>query len=268
MIRMLNIRRPVRPVLRSATLMAAGALALFAAGCAQVDKVAFLATTGEAPGQRTRYVDIGGPDRLGKNPPRLSGRRYAPQPVPGAGKADESAAAARISEPVTALTAQYARIRQTLVDMDDGYQLRRASLYGFARTYVAISQKITLRPGDPLPENQTEIKKTIAEMRQAIGAMRGDLLKMHNLLVRLDGTGLTAIALSRQVAATRPAAPGDAKRLADLKAALDKSIVSARALAVDGRKEVGAYVEYLTGQESSIAKLEDQLKNAKPLAAN
>jgi hypothetical protein len=79
--------------------------------------------------------------------------------------------------------------------------------------------------------------------------------------------GLQAIALSKEVAAAQPTAAGDAKRIAELKTALDKSIVKARALAIEGRREIGAHIEYLTGQETSIGNLENQLKNARPLAA-
>lgn len=248
-------------------LLAAAAIALPLAACGGgLDRITYLATTGEAPADGTRYVDVTGRDRLGRAPPALPGTRYAPEPVPGAGKKDEKASVAQIGETVEGLTAAYANTRKALSDIDELYQLRRQSLRLYTREYLVATRKVNLQHGDPLPKDDTALSAAVVEMRSAIALMRGDLLKMHNLLVRLDGAGLGALALSRRVAATKPEAPGDAKRIADLKAALDKSIANARKLAIEGRTEVGAYVEYLSGQETTIGKLEDQLKNAKSAA--
>jgi hypothetical protein len=266
-------RRPVsaraaavgRP--RGAALLGAALAVLAVAACGGVDRVAYLATTGERPADRTRYVDIGGPDRLGKAPPPLSGARHAPEPVPGADKKDDKAPAAPIGAAAEALTAAYAKTRQALTEIDDGYFVRRQSLRLYGGEYLSLARRIVLRPGDPLPADQKTIKETLDTMGKAIALMRGDLLRMHNILIQLDGVGLQAIALSKEVAAAQPTAAGDAKRIAELKTALDKSIVKARALAIEGRREIGAHIEYLTGQETSIGNLEDQLKNARPLAA-
>lgn len=252
---------------RAPRWLAAAFIALPLTACAGVDRVAFLATTGERPADRTRFVEIDGPNRLGKSPPVLLATRYAPEPVPGAGKKDEKAAVARISGPVEGATAAYAKTRRALVNIDDGFHLRRQSLRLYSGEYLAAARRITLQHGDPLPANPAALNASIAAMRKALGAMRGDLLKMHNILIRLDGAGLQAMAQAAQAAAIRPTAAGDAKRLADLKIAYDKSIAKARALAIQGRKEIGSYVEYLSGQESSLARLEDQIKNARPLAA-
>ena len=205
---------PRRPLAVAAVV----ALALAAAGCAQqtakrspagaANRIVYLATTGEAPGDKTPYVDINGRDRLGRAAPALDVPRFRPA-APPADKAP--------NRQLTSLKALYAALRQRLSDRDDEIQFRQRSMALHVDQFAETLAVLRLEPGDPLPPFDKTFRDRMAAIKAAIASLRADLIRLNGVLLRLDLNLRAAVEVQRRI----KAAPNSA-----MQAALAKAIAA------------------------------------------
>ena len=243
-----SIRRPF-------ALATAVAALLAAAGCAQpqakrtpastFNRVVYLATTGEAPGDKTPYVDINGRDRLGRAAPSLSVPRMRPAVTP----ADKAPNAQ-----LKGLKDLYAALRQRLSDRDDEVQFRQRSMALHVDEFTKALMVLRLQPGDPLPPFDKKFRDRMAAIKAAIAALRADLIRLNGVLLRLDVNLRAAVVVQQRI----QRAPNSVLQAA-LAKAIAASLKSGFSLRARSHKLLADFVEWITGQEQALEHLETQV---------
>jgi hypothetical protein len=253
-----SFRRPLR-----LAALAAGLLAV--SGCAQssgerasgerasgergpvraVNRVVYLATTGEAPGDRTPYVDINGRHRLGRAAPALDVPRFRPAVTP----ADKAQ-----NPQLKALQDLYAALRQRLSDRDDEVQFRQRSMVLHVEQFTQALSVLRLAPGDPLPPFDKKFRDRMAAIKSAIAALRADLIRLNGVLLRLDINLRAGTVVQQRI----QQAPNSALQAA-LAKAIAASLKSGFGLRARSHKLLADFVEWITGQEQALEHLETQV---------
>ena len=233
-------------------------LMLAAAGCAKreagtpsprgaADRVIYLATTGEAPGDKTPYVDVTGRHRLGVPAPALGLPRFRPAVTP-------------VGEPrgarMVRLKGLYEAVRQRLSDRDDEVQFRQRSMVLHLGEFNKAVAGLRLSPGDPLPPYNDEFRKVMKEARDAMAALRADLIRLNGVLLRLDVNLRAAVTIQRSLGQVGAAG---GKLQAALAKAVAASLKSGFALRRQARGRMASYVEWMTGQEQALEGMEKQV---------
>jgi hypothetical protein len=223
-------RRPL-----AATVLALAALA----GCADVERVTFLALVGEGPGDKPLYQGFGPSARFGRPYPVIREPGYRPPPLPDtqAGAAGEAAAAAR----------------QALSDRASDYELRARYLRVNGDEYLAAAGPLRPSVGQPLPRFSGTTQARLAASRRALSRIQGDVLSLHGILQRTDQAKAQAERALAAVRAAGTAAAPLAKPLADGIAGIDRMLK-------DGDALVGAFVEWMAEQRSALDSLEDEIR--------
>ncbi len=252
---------PIRRRAQVATvLVAVGAMAL--TGCAKrepaspgsggsggsaVDKVIYLATTGEAPGDKTPYVDVTGRHRLGRPAPVFDLPRFRPAVTP----LDDARGPRMVR-----LKALYGAVRQRLSDRDDEVQFRQRSMALHQGEFNDALGKFRLSPGDPLPPNGKEFREQMKKTKDAMAALRADLIRLSGVLLRLDVNLRAAVTIQRRLG--KVGATGGTLQAA-LTKAVAASLKSGFTLRRRARAKMADYVEWITGQEQALDGLEKQV---------
>jgi len=223
---------------RRRALFAGLALAALA-GCAESDRVVYLALVGEAPGDKPLYTGLGPSARFGRPFPRIAEPGYRPPVLPEAkaGAAGEAAAAAR----------------QLLSDRASDYELRVRYLRLNAEEYINATGPLRPTVGQPLPPLNGTTQARLAAARQALQRIQGDVLSLHGIVQRSEQAKVQAERALAAVRAGGAAAEPLAKPLADGIANLDKMLK-------DGDALVGAFVEWMAEQRSALDALEDEIR--------
>lgn len=224
---------------RRRTLPAA-ILALAAlAGCAEADRVVFVALIGEAPGEKPLYTGLSPSARFGRPHPRIAEPGYRPPALPDAqaGAAGDAARAAR----------------QELSDRASDYELRARYLRLNAEEFQAAAAPLRPSVGQPLPPNNATAQARIAAARQALARVQGDVLSLHGIVQRGDQAKAQAERALAAAKAGGKAAEPLVKPLGDGIAALDKMLK-------DGEALVAAYVEWMADQRTALDALEDEIR--------
>jgi hypothetical protein len=221
--------------------LAAGLVLAALAGCADAERVTFLALVGEAPGDKPLYTGFGPSARFGRPYPRIPEPGYRPPALPdaaaGAGAAGEAAMSAR----------------QALSDRASDYELRARYLRVNGDEYTAAAGRLRPSVGQPLPPLSGTTQARLAAARQALARIQGDVLSIHGILQRTDQAKASAErALAAVRAGGKPAEPL-AKPLGDGIAAIDRMLK-------DGDAMVGAFVEWMAEQRSALDALEDEIR--------
>jgi hypothetical protein len=223
---------------RHRALLAGLALAALA-GCAETERVVFLAVVGEAPGDKPLYTGLGASARFGRPYPRIPEPGYRPPALPDAkaGPAADAAAAAR----------------QALSDRSSDYELRARYLRLNAEEYMSASGLLRPTVGLPLPPFNGTTQARLAAARQALQRIQGDVLSLHGIVQRGEQTKALAERALAAAKAGGAAAEPLVKPLTDGIASMDKMLK-------DGDALVGAFVEWMAEQRSAIDALEDEIR--------
>ena len=246
-------RQPVRralPLLAAAVLLATG-------GCAKrsqprsagstADRVIYLATTGEAPGDKTPYVDVTGRARLGRSAPALNLPRFRPAVTP----TDKPA-----GKQMAALKDLYAAVRQRLSDRDDEVQFRQRSMGLHLKEFTNALTDLRLRPGDPLPPYDKKFRDRMKITQDVMAALRADLIRLNGVLLRLDQNLRAATVIRARI---RQVGAAGGKLQAALAKAIAASLKSGFGLRQQARTKMANYVEWITGQEHALEHLDKQV---------
>jgi hypothetical protein len=220
-------------------MLAAGFVLALLAGCADANRVVFLALVGEAPGDKPLYTGFGPSARFARPYPRIAEPGYRPPALPDtqAGAAGEAAAAAR----------------QALSDRASDYELRARYLRVNGDEYMAAAARLRPVVGQPLPPLSGTTQARLTAARQALARIQGDVLSIHGILQRTDQAKAAA---DRALAAVKAAGkPAEAlvKPLGDGIAGIDRMLK-------DGDALVGAFVEWMAEQRSALDGLEDEIR--------
>jgi len=227
---------------RHRALAAAAGFALAALalqGCADAERITYIALVGEAPGDKPLYTGFGASARFGRAFPRIPEPGYRPVALPEAkaGAAGEAAEAAR----------------QALSDRASDYELRARYLRLNADEYMTVVAPLRPAVGQPLPRFNQQTQNRFAALRQALARIQGDVLSLHGIVQRSEQTkGQAERALAAVRAAGAPAAP--------LVKPLTDSIASIDRLLKDGDLLVAAFVEWMAEQRTAIDSLEDEIR--------
>ena len=208
-------------------------------GCAETERVVFLALVGEAPGDKPLYTGLGASARFGRPFPRIPEPGYRPPVLPDAqaGAAGDAAAAAR----------------QALSDRASDYELRARYLRLNADEYIAAAGLLRPTVGQPLPPFSGTTQARLAAARQALQRIQGDVLSLHGIVQRSEQTKAQAERALAAAKAGGAAAAPLVKPLTDGIANLDKMMK-------DGDALVGAFVEWMAEQRSALDTLEDEIR--------
>jgi hypothetical protein len=224
---------------RHGALVAAGLALAALAGCADAERITFLALVGEAPGDKPLYTGFGPSARFGRPYPRIPEPGYRPPALPDAkaGAAGETAEAAR----------------QLLSDRASDYELRARYLRLNADEYIAATAPLRPTVGQPLPRMSGTTQARLAAARQALARIQGDVLSLHGIVQRTDQSKpLAERALAAAKAGGPPAAP--------LVKPLGDGIAGIERMLKDGDALVGAFVEWMAEQRSALDGLEDEIR--------
>ncbi|MCW5772183.1 MAG: hypothetical protein KIT16_11150 [Rhodospirillaceae bacterium] len=225
---------------RGRALLAAAAIAALAGlgGCADADRIGYLALVGEAPGDKPLYTGFTASARLGRARPGIPDGTYRPPPIPdqASGTLADAARAAR----------------QGLSDRAGDFELRARYLALDADEFV--SATVALRPtvGRPLPPNSEANRARIAAARRALARTQADVLSLHGIVQRTD----QAKAQATRVLAAVDAADAAAKPLA---APLRTGVGNIDKMQKDGEAVVGRFVEWMADQRTALDALESEI---------
>ncbi len=223
-----------------AVVVAGIALALLA-GCAEVDRVTFIALVGEAPGDKPLYTGLGPSARLARGYPRIPEPGYRPPVLPDAPAAPPAGDAARAA-------------RQELSDRASDYELRARYLRLNADEYLAAAGPLRPTVGQPLPRLGGQVQARLVSARQALARIQGDVLSLHGVIQRGEQAKAQA---ERALAALRAGGATNTDQvvrpLADGIAAMDRMLK-------DGDVVVGAFVEWMAEQRSALDGFEDEVR--------
>jgi hypothetical protein len=246
-------RQPLRralPFLAAAVLLAAGGCAKTSqprsAGSA-ADRVIYLATTGEAPGDKIPYVDVAGRARLGRAAPALDLPRFRPAVTP----ADKPA-----GKHMAALKDLYESVRQRLSDRDDEVQFRQRNMDLHLKEFSTALDDFRLLSGDPLPPYDKKFRDRMKISKDAMAALRGDLIRLNGVLLRLDQNLRAARVIQARILQVGAAG---GKLQAALAKAIAATLKSGFGLRQWARTKMADYVEWITGQEHALDHLDKQV---------
>lgn len=218
----------------------AAAFALLAlAGCAETERVTYIALVGEAPGDKPLYTGLGLSARFGRPYPGIREPGYRPPVLPDAqaGAAGDAAVAAR----------------QVMSDRASDYELRVRYLRVNGDEYMATAALLRPTVGQPLPPLNATTQARLAALRQALSRIQGDVLSVYGILQRADQSKAQAERALAAVRAAGAAAAPLAKPLGDGIAGIDRMLK-------DGDQLVGAFVEWMAEQRSALDALEDEIR--------
>jgi len=207
-------------------------------GCAEADRVVYLALAGEAPGDNPLYTGFTASARFGRPSPLIAEKVYRPPQLP---------------EGPTGPAADQARAaRQAMSDRASDFELRARYLRLNAGEYAVAATPLKPSVGQPLPPVDTATQARIAAVRQAMTRIQADVLSLNGVVLRTDQTKAQA---ARALAAARASGGGEAlvKPLADGIENLDR-------LLKDGDALVAAYVEWMADQRTALDALEDEIR--------
>jgi hypothetical protein len=222
----------------------AAALALLSAGgtglsgCADADRVAYLALAGEAPGDKPLYTGFTASVRFGRPPPAIGEKVYRPPQLPD-GPTGPAADQARL-------------VRQAMSDRASDYELRARYLRLNAVEFATAAQPLKPAVGQPLPPDDQASQARFVALRQAMTRIQADVLSLNGIVLRTDQTKAQA---ERALAAVR-ANPG----AADLVKPLTEGITNLDRLLKDGDALVAVYVEWMGDQRTALDALEDEIR--------
>lgn len=231
---------------RGRALFVAAAMAALAtlAGCADADRITYLALVGEAPGDKPLYTGFSASARLGRGHPRIGEGNYRPLPIPDTA-AGPLAPAARAA-------------RQTMSDRASDFELRARYLALNAQEFLRAAAVLRPEVGRPLPPNSEGTRTRIAAARTAMARVQADTLWLHGIVQRADQAKAQAARVLTAVEAGGEAAKPLAEPLRTGIANLDK-------MQKDGAALVGAFVEWLADQRTALDALESEVaSNAAP----
>lgn len=220
-------------------LVAAGLAVAALAGCAETERVTYLALVGEAPGDKPLYAGLGPSARFGRPYPRIREPGYRPPALPDAkaGAAGETAEAAR----------------QLLSDRASDYEIRARYLRLNADEYITATGPLRPTVGQPLPPLNGTTQARLTAARQALARIQGDVLSLHGIVQRGDQSKAVAERALASVKAGGAAAAPLVKPLTD-------GIASIERMLKDGDALVGAFVEWMAEQRSALDGLEDEIR--------
>ncbi len=228
---------------RSGVLFA-GMAALLAAGgavtgCAEADRVVFIALAGEAPGDKPLYTGFTASARFGRPNPAIVEKVYRPPLLPDGptGAAADSARA----------------VRQALSDRAGDYELRARYLRLNAEEFQVAALPLKPSVGQPLPPDDSASQARIAAVRQAMTRIQADVLSLNGVVLRADQTKALA---ERVLAAVKAGGAGTAA----LVTPLTEGIANIDRLLKDGDALVAAYVEWMADQRTALDALEDEIR--------
>jgi hypothetical protein len=227
------------PHRRHGALVVAGLALAALAGCADAERITFLALVGEAPGDKPLYTGFGPSARLGRSYPRIPEPGYRPPVLPAAnaGAAGETAEAAR----------------QLLSDRASDYELRARYLRLNADEYLTAAGPLRPTVGQPLPRLSGTTQARLTAARQALARIQGDVLSLHGIVQRSDQSKAVAERALAAVKAGGAAAAPLVKPLSDGIAGIDRMLK-------DGDALVGRFVEWMAEQRSALDGLEDEIR--------
>jgi hypothetical protein len=227
---------------RGRALLAAAIVAALAelGGCAQADRVVYVALVGEAPGDKPLYTGFSPSARLGRAHPVIPEQAYRP-PVeadtPGGNLADAARAA-----------------RQTMSDRASDYELRVRYLRLDADEFDAATAVLKPTVGQPLPPDDSTAQARIAAARKAMARVQADILILNGIVQRSDqakaDAGRVLAAVKAGGAAAQPLAGPLAKGMSEL----DR-------MQKDGAALVDKFVVWLADQRTALDTLESEIRS-------
>lgn len=232
-------RRAWRKKALAVALAAAPVLLGGLGGCADSERVVYLALAGEAPGDKPLYTGFTASARFGRPHPRFVESTYRPPQLPDAptGPATDAARGAR----------------QAMSDRASDYELRARYLRLAAEEFQAAALPLKPTVGQPLPADDAASRSRLAAVRQTMTRIQADVLSLNGIVLRADQTKAIA---ERALAAVTAAGTG----AAPLAAPLREGIANIDRLLKDGDALVAAYVEWMADQRTALEALEDEIR--------